>query len=85
MKIVLLFLKWEYCLGSGCSAEPRVEESIRSKYNKGRCKLMKTEDRSHEHEHPVPRDITVTAVPKKIELDGFDSFMFGFSPKILYD
>ena len=42
-----------YGLGSGCRAEPRVGESIRSEQNI-RIKLVKIEDRSNECEHPVP-------------------------------
>ena len=41
-----------YGLGSGCHAEPKVGEIIRSKH-KVRIKLVKIEDRSNECEHPV--------------------------------
>ena len=40
-------------LGSGCHAEPRVGESIRSEH-KDRNELIKIEDRSNECEHPIP-------------------------------
>ena len=43
----------EYGLGSGCYAEPRVGESIRSKHNV-RNKFVKTEDRSNDCEHLIP-------------------------------
>ena len=42
---------WLVC--SGCYAEPRVGESIRSKYNV-RNKLAKTEGRSNECEYLIP-------------------------------
>ena len=40
-------------MGSGCRAEPRVGESIRSEH-KDRNKLVKIEDRPNECEHPIP-------------------------------
>ena len=53
-----------------------------------RNKLVKTEDRSNEHEHPIIpfnyQEIKRAAAVPKIELDGFGSCMFGLSPKILY-
>ena len=73
----------EYGLGSGCYAEPRVGESIRSKHNV-RNKLVKTEDRTNECEHLILKiegKLCQLLVP---EIVGFDSFVFDFSPQILY-
>ena len=49
VQLNLMRYKKTYGLGSGCYAEPRVGESIRSKYNV-RNKLAKTEDRLKECE-----------------------------------
>ena len=42
-----------YGLGSGCHAEPRVGEGMRSDH-KDRNELVKIEDRSNECEYPIP-------------------------------
>ena len=44
-------LLWGYGLGSGCYAEPRVEESIGSKQQDRNKLVVKTEERSNEREH----------------------------------